>query len=221
MLTLDQVRTKSAPKLMGLHPIVGQAAYKLIERCYERGVPIVITQGLRSIQEQNALYAQGRTTPGSIVTNAKGGYSNHNFGMAIDFALLLPDGKTVSWMLIRDGDNDGIKDWDEVVKEAKALGFQWGGDWKSFKDYPHLEMTFGLSTAQLRAGKTPLQNYVEQILNILRKDEQTVNKEDANNIISKFLKPAYGNAKTHQERLEIGRLADSLRVASGQAKQNN
>ncbi|MBP2002556.1 peptidoglycan L-alanyl-D-glutamate endopeptidase CwlK [Paenibacillus shirakamiensis] len=221
MLTLDQVRSKSAPRLIGLHPIVALAAYKLMDRCYRRGVPIVITQGLRSIEEQNKLYAQGRTTPGPIVTQAKGGYSNHNFGMAIDFALLLQDGKTVSWMLTRDGDSDGQSDWVEVVKEAKALGFHWGGDWKSFKDYPHLEMTFGLSTAQLRAGKSPLPANLDQILELLRKGEETMTKEDANLIISKFLRPAYSLAKTNEERAEIGRLADALRTASGQAPQNN
>ncbi|MNV52067.1 Peptidoglycan L-alanyl-D-glutamate endopeptidase CwlK precursor [compost metagenome] len=205
---------------MGLHPIVGQATVKLIERCYARGVPIVITQGLRTIAEQSKLYAQGRTTPGPIVTNAKGGYSNHNFGMAIDFALLLQDGRNVSWETLRDGDKDSLPDWSEVVDEAKKLGFMWGGDWRSFKDLPHLEMTFGLTTAQLRAGRKPPQASMDAVLAAIRKGSETVNKADANDIINNFLKPAYGAAKTEKERVEIGRLADSLRVASGQPKQN-
>ncbi|MEK3718882.1 M15 family metallopeptidase [Paenibacillus sp. FSL R7-0333] len=155
MLTLDQVKLKSMPRMSGLHPVLVAGTVALIERCYARGVPILITQGLRTIKEQDALYAQGRTKPGNIVTNARGGYSNHNFGLAIDFALLLPDGSSVSWDMKRDGDKDGIADWLEVAQEAKALGFEWGGDWTSFKDYPHLQMVFGLSTAQLRAGKEP------------------------------------------------------------------
>ncbi|MNR93701.1 Peptidoglycan L-alanyl-D-glutamate endopeptidase CwlK precursor [compost metagenome] len=212
MLTLEQVRNKSAARLMGLYPIVGQAAIKLIERCYARGVPIVITQGLRTISEQNELYAKGRTAPGPKVTNAKGGYSNHNFGMAIDFALLQSDGRSVSWTM--------NKDWMTVVEEAKALGFSWGGDWRDFKDYPHLEMTFGLTTAELRAGKKPPQASMDAVLSKIKKGEVTMNKVDANDIIDKFLKPAYGAAKTDKERTEIGRLADSLRVASGQPKQN-
>lgn len=155
MLTLDQVKSKSSKRLVGLHPVVLAAATVLIERCYARGVPIVITQGLRTIAEQDALYAQGRTKPGSIVTNAKGGYSYHNFGLAVDFALLLPNGSSVSWDMNRDYNENNIKDWIEVVEEAKKLGFDWGGDWTSFKDYPHFQMVFGLTLTQLRAGIKP------------------------------------------------------------------
>jgi len=147
MLTLDFVKNKSAARLNGLQKVVKAATERLIELAYRAGVPILITQGYRSIAEQDALYAQGRTKPGSIVTNARGGYSNHNFGVAIDFALLLADGKNVSWAV--------NKDWMIVVDIAKQLGFSWGGDWKSFKDYPHFEMSFGLTTAQLRAGERP------------------------------------------------------------------
>ncbi|MBU9705935.1 M15 family metallopeptidase [Paenibacillus sp. AK121] len=156
-LTLDQVRAKSTNRIAGLSDIQRKAAELLIDFAYACGVPIVITQGLRTIDEQNGLYAQGRSKPGQIVTNARGGYSYHNFGVAIDFALLLPDGKNVSWDMRRDGDGDGIADWNEVVAEAKRIGWNWGGDWRSFKDYPHFEMTFGLSTADYRAGKRPSQ----------------------------------------------------------------
>ncbi|MNC12548.1 Peptidoglycan L-alanyl-D-glutamate endopeptidase CwlK precursor [compost metagenome] len=155
MLTLDQVKLKSESKLVGLQPVIVAAAVALIESCYARGVQIIITQGLRTIAEQDALYAQGRTKPGSIVTNARGGYSNHNFGWAIDFALLLPDKRTVSWDTLRDDDKDSLPDWSEVVEEAKKLGFEWGGDWRSFLDLPHLQMVFGLSTTQLRVGREP------------------------------------------------------------------
>ncbi|OMD19946.1 hypothetical protein BJP48_31600 [Paenibacillus odorifer] len=155
MLTLDQVKSKSSKRLVGLHPVVLAAATVLIERCYARGVPIVITQGLRTIAEQDALYSQGRTKSGSIVTNAKGGYSYHNFGLAVDFVLLLPNGSSVSWDMNRDYNENNIKDWIEVVEEAKKLGFDWGGDWTSFKDYPHFQMVFGLTLTQLRAGSKP------------------------------------------------------------------
>jgi len=163
-LTLEYVRSKSAAKLRGLLPVVAAAASALIDRCYARGVPIVITQGLRTIAEQDALYAQGRTKPGKIVTNARGGYSNHNFGVAIDFALLTGDGRSVSWDTRLDGDRDGVADWNEVVEEAKKLGFAWGGDWRTFKDMPHFEMTFGLSKAQYRAGKRPTQAQIDEAM---------------------------------------------------------
>ncbi|AIQ45631.1 hypothetical protein R70723_06790 [Paenibacillus sp. FSL R7-0273] len=155
MLTLAQVKLKSQARLVDLHPVVVAAAVALIERIYARGVQIIITQGYRSKAEQDGLYAQGRTKPGSIVTNARGGYSYHNYGLAVDFALLLPDGSGASWDMKRDGDKDGIADWQEVVQQAKALGFEWGGDWTSFKDYPHFQITFGLSITKLLAGAQP------------------------------------------------------------------
>jgi len=168
-LTLEYVRSKSAARLSGLLPVVKYAAETLIDRCYACGVPIVITQGLRTIAEQDALYAQGRTKPGAIVTNARGGTSFHNFGVAIDFALLLPDGRAVSWDTKRDGDLDLLPDWDEAVTEAKRIGFAWGGDWRSFVDMPHFEMTFGLSTAQYRNGICPTKAQIDAVMAAITK----------------------------------------------------
>jgi peptidoglycan L-alanyl-D-glutamate endopeptidase CwlK len=173
-LTIEQVRAKSAAKLGGLIPCVKAAAEALIDRSYAAGVPIVITQGLRTIAEQDDLYAQGRTKPGAIVTNARGGYSNHNFGVAVDFALLTNDGRSVSWDTRLDGDRDGIADWNEVVAIAKTLGFAWGGDWKTFLDLPHFEMTFGLSTADYRAGKRPTQAQADAVLALINPPKEGV-----------------------------------------------
>ncbi|ANY67747.1 hypothetical protein BBD42_15690 [Paenibacillus sp. BIHB 4019] len=223
-LTLSEVKAKSAARLSGLLPVVKAAAEALIERSYKRGVPIVITQGLRTYAEQDALYAQGRTKAGSIVTNARAGYSYHNFGVAIDFSLLSEDGRSVYWDTKRDADKDGIADWNEVVAEAKALGFAWGGDWTSFKDYPHFEMTFGLSTAQLRANIRPTAAQTSAVLakvNAIMKEEPELKVEDANAIIT-FLKAewAAANAKKDEPRKkEANRLANVLRVASGQETQ--
>ncbi|MDP1419221.1 M15 family metallopeptidase [Peribacillus simplex] len=120
-----------------------------------------ITHGFRSFAEQNAIYAQGRTKKGSIVTNAKGGQSMHNYGLAIDFCLITPDGKKAVWDTYTDFDKDGLSDWKEVVEEAKKLGFEWGGDWKSFKDSPHFQMTCGLTLKDLQNGKRPVFKDVE------------------------------------------------------------
>ncbi|MEC0167843.1 M15 family metallopeptidase [Paenibacillus graminis] len=178
-LTIEQVRAKSAAKLSGLLPCVRAASETLIDRAYAAGVPIVITQGLRTFAEQNALYEQGRTKPGSIVTNARGGFSNHNFGVAIDFALLTNDGRSVSWDTRIDADRDGIADWNEVVAIAKALGFAWGGDWRTFKDLPHFEMTFGLSTAQYRAGKCPSKAQTDAVLALAAKNNEEADEMTA------------------------------------------
>lgn len=86
------------------------------------------------------------------MTNAKAGESLHNYGLAIDFALRLKDGSVI-WDMEYDGNGNGKTDWMEVVEIAKDLGFQWGGDWANFPDYPHLQIDFGLSIRDLKRGK--------------------------------------------------------------------
>jgi peptidoglycan L-alanyl-D-glutamate endopeptidase CwlK len=130
---------KDAPLPTDLHPAVEENRDKLIERAKERGIFVVITDDFRSFEEQDKLYAKGRTTEGKIVTYAKGGESYHNYGLAIDFALQLENGDVI-WDMEYDGNNNGTSDWMEVVDIAKNLGFEWGGDWSQFKDYPHLQM---------------------------------------------------------------------------------
>jgi LAS superfamily LD-carboxypeptidase LdcB len=91
-------------------------------------------------QEQNDLYEIGRSKDGSIVTNAKGGSSVHNYGLAIDIIILdstAPNGFTYDF------------DWDAVHKIAVSYGIEWGGTWTSFPDKPHFQQTFGYSTDEL------------------------------------------------------------------------
>lgn len=104
---------------------------------------------LRTNAEQDALYAQGRTKPGKIVTWAKAGQSFHNFGLAIDIVLII-DGKEASWDMLKDFDGDKVADWMECVAIFKKHGWEWGGNWTK-KDYPHFQKTFGNTTTQLRA----------------------------------------------------------------------
>lgn len=142
-------------QLAGLQGTLRFKAEMLIRLAEEKGIKIIITQGLRTIEYQNSLYAQGRTTKGSVVTNARGGYSYHNFGLAFDFAILNPNGKTVNWNTSIDLNKDGQKDWYQVAELAQSLGLEAGAFWKSFLDVPHCQLTFGLTTAQLRAGRKP------------------------------------------------------------------
>ncbi|MCM3446215.1 M15 family metallopeptidase [Bacillus velezensis] len=125
-----------------LHPLVKQNAELLQTAALKKGITVVITEGFRSIEEQNELYRQGRSKKGNIVTYAKGGESYHNYGLAIDFALQKKDGSLI-WDMTYDGNRNGTPDWLEVVSIAKTLGFDWGGDWRGFKDYPHLQMIPG------------------------------------------------------------------------------
>ncbi len=140
----------SYQRAMELHPAIRTEVIDTITHLemfsFPENVSIRIVQGLRTIEVQNGLYAQGRTKPGPIVTKAKGGSSFHNYGLAIDFAILY-DGK-LSWDLIKDFDHDNVKDWVEVVNAFTAIGYTWGGNWKTLKDYPHLEKSYGLTWSQ-------------------------------------------------------------------------
>lgn len=128
-----------------------------------------VVSTLRTYAEQTALYAQGRTKPGEIVTDGQAGSSNHNFGLALDFALIVDtDGngtfETTSWNRDKDFDADGKADWMEVVAIFKKHGWAWGGDWKSLKDYPHFEKTMGVTLSNARAlkaaGKVDAHGYI-------------------------------------------------------------
>lgn len=129
-------------RLSLLHPILSIKAKKGIEQLKLQGVEILITQGLRTIQEQNDLYAQGRTKEGKIVTNAKGGYSWHNYGLAFDIVPLNSIGKA-DW-------NIDHESWKQSIKVFEGLGLEWGGRFKTFKDNPHFQMTYGLDMSRAR-----------------------------------------------------------------------
>lgn len=117
----------------------------------------------RTFKEQDELYAKGRTKPGPKVTNAKGGDSYHNYGLAVDIVELLDKDKngtfeTASWDVNLDADFDSKADWIEVVEIFKRYGWEWGGDWR-FTDKPHFQKTFGLSISQLKTIEKDGQGY--------------------------------------------------------------
>lgn len=111
-------------------------AFVIGQNAYEHDNPgrtIIITCTNRSIAEQQILYAQGRTTPGQIVTNLDGvtKKSKHNFepALAIDIAVLI--GGQISWL---------PSEYKKVAPYFKRVGIMWGGDWSSFRDFPHFEL---------------------------------------------------------------------------------
>jgi hypothetical protein len=118
-----------------LLPSIERKKQALLAICKLINIPITITAEYRSNQEQQTLYDQGRTRPGSIVTNAQAGRSMHNYRVAFDFAF------------IKDGESSWSEehDWAMIGGIGKVLGLQWGGDWTSFVDRPHFEDTKGYS----------------------------------------------------------------------------
>jgi peptidoglycan L-alanyl-D-glutamate endopeptidase CwlK len=162
-----------------LHPKVRAEVLKAYNHANDkllgRGVRLRFAYTLRSIDEQNALYAEGRTklfdSKGKrlgIVTNAKGGQSMHNYGLAFDIVIMLDKDnngifETASWNTKADNDKDGTADWMEVVNYFKSLGWKWGGDFNSIVDPPHLEKTFGLSSKELLAKYNAGKIFTENI----------------------------------------------------------
>ena len=130
-----------------VHPRLQKKVAQLIELCKKNGITIGITECFRTVQEQNALYAQGRTTPGHIVTNASGtSYrSMHQWGVAFDFCLRMDVDKDGS--ISDDAFNDSTGLFEKVGALGKTLGLEWGGDWTSIKDRPHFQLPDWGSTA--------------------------------------------------------------------------
>lgn len=140
-----------------IHGTIRRLAWDAVLELWKQGIYVLVTQGFRTVAEQDELYAQGRTKPGKIVTNAPGSSmsSFHQWGLALDFALYTRNGDSVVWDEKVDFNGDKQADWMQVVQAFKKRGFKWGGDFRSIKDTPHFEMTFGLTLKDLRAGKRP------------------------------------------------------------------
>ena len=142
---LRKLLDRSQKAIDSLDPSLQPIARQFLTDAHAAGYKVVITSGRRTMAEQAALYAQGRTTSGSVVTKAQPGDSAHNFGLSFDFAFANTLGQP-TWP------ENGP--WAEVAAIGKKLGLEWGGDWKSFKDRPHLELpTWKIARAEWRAGK--------------------------------------------------------------------
>lgn len=125
-----------------LHPTLQEKIARLKELCEEKGLIIGFAETLRTVAEQDALYAQGRTKPGNKVTNAKGSsyQSQHQWGIAIDF-----------FKNIKGHEYDDLSFFNQVGALAKSIGLAWGGDWTSPVDRPHLYLPdWGSTTTKLR-----------------------------------------------------------------------
>jgi peptidoglycan L-alanyl-D-glutamate endopeptidase CwlK len=126
----------------------------LTAACAAAGISATITFTYRSPATQDALYAQGRTKPGRIVTNARAGSSFHNYGLAYDAtptALL----KLPNWGDVPAHQKETDRIWALYGRLAREHGLRWGGDFKSIKDRPHCEWSGALGLAELRAGRRP------------------------------------------------------------------
>ena len=127
-------------KLEDLTPEARKRCEAFIAACKAQGIDVLITSTYRDNESQNALYAQGRTTPGNKVTNAKAGQSFHNYRVAFDFVPLL-NGKA-QW--------NNTATFEKCGVIAESCGLEWAGRWKSFKELAHCQYTAGKTLAQFQ-----------------------------------------------------------------------
>jgi peptidoglycan L-alanyl-D-glutamate endopeptidase CwlK len=128
----------SRRRLEKVHPTLAARIETLLNNLTQLGFQVEVVQGLRTFAEQDALFAQGRSRPGMIVTRARGGQSNHNYGLAVD-VVPFNNGQP-NW-------NAPMGVWTTIGSEAHKLGLEWGGDWRKFVDKPHIQLP-GPSVAQ-------------------------------------------------------------------------
>lgn len=138
------VSRPSSTALSSLDPYVASLAVEFLRLTRENNLDVRITTAFRSWDESDRLFALGRTAPGSIVSNARGGDSYHNWGLAFDVTLF--ENNQVS--------NDPTK-FNLMGRLGEQAGLEWGGRFKSIVDRPHFQYTYGLSTEDLQNGKKP------------------------------------------------------------------
>ncbi|MEO8021055.1 M15 family metallopeptidase [Polaromonas sp.] len=158
---------KNSRSLDDLNPETKLRFQSMLARCaadpwfVRNGITVLVTSTLRDGESQNALYAQGRTKPGKIVTNAQAGYSWHNFACAGD-VVPLRNGIAI-WGTKGDGidedptddHTDDLEVWERVAAHGEAAGLEWAGRWRTFKEFAHFQYTGGLSMEQMRLRGVP------------------------------------------------------------------
>jgi len=126
---ISKVDERSEKSIAPLLPLVQPMARMLVQKAAANGIEIRVISGLRSYEEQEALYARGRTQPGPKVTNARGGFSNHNFGIAFDVGVFSGSRYLGSSPKYR-----------AVGVLGQELGLEWGGNWTTIVDEPHFQL---------------------------------------------------------------------------------
>ena len=124
--------TRSEGEIITLIPRAQKEARKFLKLALEHSKGVRIISGTRTYSEQDAIYAQGRNgKKGPIVTNAKGGQSNHNFGIAWDIGVFNKNGYVTS--------EGPYRELGEMIM-PQLINLEWGGHWKTFKDVPHYQL---------------------------------------------------------------------------------
>lgn len=140
---------KTSRSLSDLHRTMMPMAFDFVNKVRAAKLDMIVTCTLRDDEAQAELFAQGRTKPGKVVTNARPGESMHNYGLAMDVVPIVM-GKPVWGTTGKD-----LELWQHIGEIGKECGLEWAGDWRFFKEYPHFQFTGGLTIAQLKEGQRP------------------------------------------------------------------
>ena len=135
------INSRSLDELL---PVAKERVEQFLRLCKENDIDLLVTSTYRDHESQQALYEQGRTTAGKVVTNAKAGDSWHNWRCAVDVVPLI-NGKP-NW----DG-SDPI--WTKIGELGERAGLEWAGRWRTFKELAHFQYTGGLTLTDLKEGK--------------------------------------------------------------------
>lgn len=188
-----------------LHPELKKKIEELKNRCSAAGLKIGISETWRTVEEQDKLYAKGRTEPGNIVTNARGStYSSmHQWYIAFDF--FRNDGKEAY------NNSDGF--FNKVGLIGEAIGLEWGGNWKSFVDLPHFQLaSWGSTPDKLKAQYKNPDNFKKSWSEVIEMNEKRYNNESevpdwAKDTIRKIIE---AGAIADKDKLDLSE--DMLRV---------
>ena len=127
--------TTSESRLARIHPLLAEKIRNVATAMSAIGIELRVVQGLRTKEEQDALWAQGRTAPGHIVTNARGGHSMHNYGLAVD---MVPGIKGVTpW---KPNWNEKDPDFIKMIDHCEAQGLVAGARWIHIPDSDHFQL---------------------------------------------------------------------------------
>lgn len=152
-----------------LHPKLRELAQELVRRCEEEGIQVAIGETYRTRNRQDALFEQGRSRPGKIVTYARGisMSSYHQWRMAVD-VFINQKGNEYNEKLLR-----------QVGKIGQEIGLEWGGAWQGFVDMAHFQYTGGLSIEDLKRGMHLIENSISPIKKMIMRVDGEVREVEA------------------------------------------
>lgn len=136
------------------------SATRVFEKCVKNKIPVYVVWGSRTNEQQEVMFRYGRSIPGPILTTHRGGYSPHNYGLALDFCLLF-NSELLSWEDVYPRDYWRNK-WLKVVRYFEEEGWEAGWRWPSFEP-GHVQNLLGNTILELYGQDSNRNNRIQDI----------------------------------------------------------